>query len=104
MLELLSRLYPADLATLLTVISVALLGGLVLIVAQIIRGINRYREREIAAAVVAEMLDRGIASEEIIAVLKAMGLEAKSEERDGDWGCMSALDRCRRMRARFGLG
>ena len=104
MLELLSRLYPADLATLLTIVTVALLGGLVLIVAQIIRGINRYREREIAAAVVAEMLDRGIAPEEIIAVLKAMGLEATSEQREPARGRMSPLDRCRRIRARFGLG
>lgn len=104
MLELLSRLYPADLATLLTIVSVACLGGLVLIVAQIIRGVNRYREREIAAAVVAEMLDRGIASGEIIAVLKAMGLEATLEQRERDWGHMSPLDRCRRIRAKFGLG
>jgi len=41
-----------------------------------ILAVQRYRDREIAASVVENMLERGIGPQEIIAVLKAVGLEA----------------------------
>ncbi|NLS93572.1 MAG: hypothetical protein GXX96_15545 [Planctomycetaceae bacterium] len=81
MLELLSRLSPSDLAVVLLVPAVTLVAGVIIISALIIRAVQRNRERETAAAVVAEMLDRGIATEEIIAVLKAMGLEGSPDPR-----------------------
>lgn len=98
MLELLSRLSTSDLAAVLTIVVVAVTGVVIVVVALVIRAIHRYREREIAAAVVAEMLDRGIASQEIVAVLKAMGLE-KSDQADEE----RAFKRLRRLRAKLGL-
>lgn len=98
MLELLSRLAPSDLASVLTIVVAAVTGVVIAVVALVIRAIHRYREREIAAAVVAEMLDRGIASQEIVAVLNAMGLE-KSDQADEK----PARERLRRLRAKLGL-
>ncbi len=81
MIELLSELFPGDLAFVLLIPSVILLIGLIVIVSQVIQAYQRNRERETAGAAVAEMLDRGMGSEEIIAVLKAMGLESTPESK-----------------------
>jgi hypothetical protein len=83
MVEILSRLPPSDLAAVLIVPTVALLVVLGALASQVIRAVQRYREREIASSVVADMLDRGIAPQEIVAVLKAMGLEAPPGRRRG---------------------
>jgi len=83
MIELLSRLHPSDLAAVLSMLAAGLLVGLVALAALIIRAVQRYREHQIASSVVLEMLDRGIAAEEIVAVLKAMGLEAPEGRRLG---------------------
>lgn len=83
MIELLSRLHPSDLAAMLSMLAIGLLVGAAALTALIIRAVQRYRERQIASSVVLEMLDRGIAPEEIIAVLKAKGLEDPQGRRCG---------------------
>ncbi len=83
MIELLSRLTPSDLAMVLCVPAVVLVVGLVALTSQIIRAVQKHRERQIASSVVLEMLERGIAAEEIVAVLKAMGLEDPQGRRFG---------------------
>ena len=104
MVELLSRLYPSDLTVVLITFAALMLIGVVSVVAQVIRAIHRHREREIAAAVVAEMLDRKIAPQEIVAVLKAMGLEAGEEKRGADDGQDPASARLQQIRAKLGIG
>lgn len=74
MVELLSRLNPSDLATVLVVLTLAVVGGVIAIAICAIRAVQRYRERHIAASIVAEMLDRDIPTQEIVAVLNAIGL------------------------------
>ena len=81
MLELLSRLSPGDLTMVLILPTVALLVGVVALAAMVIRAVERYREREIAASLVSEMLARDVAPQEIVAILKAMGLDAPQERR-----------------------
>ena len=106
MVELLSRLNPADLTTVLIVLAALIVVGVVGVTAQVIRAIHRHRERETAAAVVAEMLDRNIAPQEIIAVLKAMGLEGTAEKRESgeeQRPPMSPIECMRQMRAKFGI-
>ncbi len=81
MIDVLSRVPPGDLEDVLIVVAVVLAVGLLGLAGLIILAVQRYREREIAASVVADMLDRGIAPQEIIAVLKAMRLEASPGQR-----------------------
>jgi hypothetical protein len=83
MMELLSRLRPSDLAAVLSILGSGLLVGAVALTALIIRAVQKHREHQIASSVVLEMLDRGIAVEEIVAVLKAMGLEDPQGQRIG---------------------
>ncbi len=81
MLELLSRLPPGDLTVVLIVPTAGLVVGVVALAALVIRAVERYREHEIAASLVSEMLARDVAPQEIIAILKAMGLDAPQERR-----------------------
>ncbi len=81
MVEILTRLNPADLAEVLTVGLLIVVVGLVALVSVAIGAFTRFRERQIASTVVLEMLDRGIATEEIIKVLRAMGLERTIDRR-----------------------
>ena len=81
MVEILTRLHPSDLAAVLVVPVLALSVGLIALIALAIKAVQRYREREIAAALVSEMLARGVAPQEIVAILKAMGLEPPPEGR-----------------------
>ena len=83
MIELLSRLNPSDLAMVLTVPAVGLVVGVIALAALVIRAIQRYREHQIAASVVVEMLERGMTAEDIVAVLKAIGLEEPQGRRLG---------------------
>lgn len=76
MVEVLSRITSGDLAALLIVGTLALTVGVVGVASQIVAAFWRHREREVAAAVIANLLDRGLAPQEIIAVLQAMGLNA----------------------------
>lgn len=75
MVEILSRLSGGDLTVVLLLPTVFLIIGLVLVTGIGIKGYQHYRERQIASTVVVEMLDHGMTCEEIVAVLKAMGLE-----------------------------
>lgn len=79
MVELLSRLSGSDLTAVLIIVPVVVVVGIIGLAALIAAAIQKHRDREIAAAVVAEMLDRNMPPEEIIAVLKAMGLEGTSQ-------------------------
>ena len=81
MVEVLSRLPGSDLSAVLILVPVVFVVGVIGLAGLIAAAIQRHRDREIAAAVVAEMLDRGIAPEEIIAVLRAMGLEGTAAQR-----------------------
>jgi len=81
MVELLSRLSPSDLTVVLIVPTVGLVVGVVALAALVIRAVERYREREIAASLVSEMLAHGVAPQEIVSILKAMGLDAPQERR-----------------------
>ena len=87
MVELLSRLPGSDLSAVLIIVPVVFVVGTLGLAGLIATAIQRHRDREIAAAVVAEMLDRGIAPEEIIAVLKAIGLEGSREHLKIVCGC-----------------
>ena len=84
MLEILTRLSAADLAIVLVVTTSVLGAGLITLASQIISAVRRYREREIASLVIIEMLHRGVAPQEIIGVLNAMGLETSSHGRAGN--------------------
>jgi len=81
MVELLSRLPPGDLTVVLIVPTVGLVVGVVALAALVIQAVQRYREREIAASLVSEMLARDLAPQEIISILKAMGLDMPQERR-----------------------
>jgi hypothetical protein len=81
MVEILSRLPAGDLAAVLIVPTVGLVVGVVALAALVIKGVQRYREQELAASLVSEMLARDVPSQEIVAILKAMGLDAPPERR-----------------------
>lgn len=81
MTEILSRVSPGDMAAVIIVPILAIAGVLAMLAILIVTAVQHYREREIAATVVMEMLERGLGTEEIIAVLKAMGLEPNDSRR-----------------------
>jgi hypothetical protein len=79
MVELLSKVNSGDLAAVLVVVPVVVVLGVLGLVALVIAAVQRYRDRQIAWAVVTDMLERGIPPAEIIAVLKAMNLQSPPE-------------------------
>ncbi len=81
MVEILSRLPAGDLAAVLIVPTVGLVVGVVALAALVIKAVQRYREQELAGWLVSEMLARGVAPQEIVSILKAMGLDAPQERR-----------------------
>jgi hypothetical protein len=85
MFEVLSRLTPGDLAAVLVVVSMIVVVGLVSVISVVVTAIQRQREREVAASVVSEMLDRGAAPQDIVAVLKAMGSDEPPARRLRGW-------------------
>jgi Mg/Co/Ni transporter MgtE len=80
MLELFSRLSPADLAVVLTVVPVIGLGLLFIVLVAVAKLIARYHERQLATSLILEMLDRGMSADDIVRVLSAAGLEDRREE------------------------
>ncbi len=81
MVEVLTRLNSGDLTVVLLLPAVGLVIGLISLIALVIRAVQRYREQEIAASLVSEMLARGVSPQDIISILKAMGLEPPPEGR-----------------------
>jgi len=94
MVELLSRLRPSDLAEVLMILGAGAVVGLIALAALVIKAVQRYREHEIAASLVSEMLARGVAPQDIVSILKAMGIEpppeGKRRARFGRWAPSSA--------------
>jgi len=79
---MLSRLPPNDVSVVLIIPILGVLLTLVILGGWIISAVQRHREREIAASVVDHMLDRGVAPQEIVAVLRAMGLKEMPRSQD----------------------
>lgn len=81
MVELLSRLNGGDLTAVLLVAASLLMATLIALGTSVISAVQRHYGQVIASSVVAQMLDRGAAPQEIVAVLKAMGLETPPDRR-----------------------
>jgi hypothetical protein len=52
-----------------------IVGGIVLLTRIIVSAVQRHHGRTIASSVVSEMLARGMSPQDIVAILKAMGLD-----------------------------
>lgn len=96
MIQILSRIPPGDLAGVLIVpgsmLVASLLGGGLWLA----RAAQKRREQEMAAHLLLELLDRGVAPAEITAIFKSMGLEQPPES---GFGRARGLFRSRRAAA-----
>jgi hypothetical protein len=70
-----SRMTGDELTVVLIIGTIAVVGGIVFLTRIIVSAVQRHHGRMVASSVVAEMLDRGMAPQDIVAILKAMGLE-----------------------------
>ncbi|MHB1034078.1 MAG: hypothetical protein ACYC35_08410 [Pirellulales bacterium] len=73
MVEVLSRVNGGDLAMILVFAILGLSVGVFGLLGAVVACVRRYRERQQAAAIILDMLDRGITPDEIARVLQAAG-------------------------------
>ena len=87
--ELVSKIHPGDLVGLAAVVLGILAGVVITVTAVVVGSIRRYRERKMTIGLVQDLLDRGLAPDEIERLVVASGgenpgdLRAKARSRPG---------------------